>query len=100
MSCNGSIMSNLRTNSREVPKNLALAAIGLAIFATVLGLISAGDNVLGWDLSLAKWIQQWEDGLGKSLYRVGDVLGTTSLAAIVTGIALIIALVRKQVQIS
>ena len=63
-----------------------------AIFATVLGLISAGDNVLGWDLSLI--VQQWEDGLGKSLYRAGDVLGTTSLAAIVTGIALIIARVK------
>ena len=72
----------------------------LAVFATILGFISAGDNVLGWDLSFAVWIQQWQGGLGESLYRVGDVLGTTSVAAAVIVVALVIALLKRHVQIS
>lgn len=79
---------------------MVLMAAGLALFAMVLGVITSGDNVLGWDLSFAKWIQHWQGGFGKTLYNIGDVLGTTSLAAAITVVALIIAVVRRQIQIS
>lgn len=72
----------------------------LAGFAIILGFISAGDNVLRWDLSFTLWIQKWHGGLSESLYRIGDVLGTTSIAAVIVVIALIIALVKKQAQIA
>lgn len=81
-------------------KPLTAIAAALAIVATVLGFISAGPNEHGWDISLARWIQKWEGSLGESLYNIGDMLGTTSLAATITAIALIIAIVMKRVQIS
>lgn len=93
-------MSEPTTNPPANSMGLAMSAAGLALFAMVLGVISSGDNVLGWDLSFAQWIQRWQGGFGDFLYRIGDVLGTTSLAAAITVIVLIIAAVRKQVQIS
>lgn len=84
----------------ENPKPLAITAIVLAIFATVLGIVSAGINEHRWDISFARWIQRWEGSLGEALYSIGDMLGTTSLAAAITGVALIIAIVMKRVQIS
>lgn len=72
------------------------AILMLLLIATVLGVLSAGDNVHGLDLRFAQWIQQWEGAWGKALYRVGDMLGTTSLAAIATVIAFTFALVKKR----
>lgn len=72
----------------------------LFIFATGLGIIAAGENALSWDISIANRVQTWQGSIGESLYRIGDMLGTTSLAAIVTGIGLVTALVRRQVQVS
>lgn len=86
-------------NSGKLPI-LAGTATVLTIFAVILGIFSAGDNVLGWDLSFAVWIQEWQGATGESLYRIGDWLGTTSIAAAVTLIALVIALFRKHIQIS
>lgn len=88
------------SNPRANQLGLAKMAAGLALFAMVLGVITSGDNVLGWDLSFAKWIQRWQGGLGETLYNIGDVLGTTAIAATITVIALIIALARKRVQVS
>ncbi len=81
-------------------KPLAAIVIALAVVASILGIVSAGDNVLGWDVSLAKWIQNWQGSLGERLYTIGDILGTTSIAAAITVVALIIAIALKQMQIS
>lgn len=75
-------------------------AIALIVFATSLGLIAAGENVLAWDLSYARWIQRWQSELGKQLYRVGDTLGTTANAAAVTLVALVAAVVSRNVRLS
>lgn len=92
------------TDSSPVPldekKPLAAIAITLAVFATVLGIMSAGTNEHGWDISFAQWIQRWEGAIGENLYNIGDMLGTTSLAATVTAIALVIAIILKRLQIS
>lgn len=93
-------MADSSRTLKDRQKAPGLTAGVLLAIATVLGIFSAGDNVHAWDLSFARWIQQWEGGLGELLYDVGDMLGTTSLAATVTGIALVIALLLKRVQIS
>lgn len=75
-------------------------AILLVLFATLLGILSAGPNVHAWDISFGQWIQRWEGSFGQTLYNIGDMLGTTSLAAAITAIALIAAIAVKQTHIS
>lgn len=77
-----------------------LIAAALALLAVVLGILTSGTGSLGWDLTVATWIQRWEGSLAEALYRAGDMLGTTSLAAIIVAIGLIVALVRKRIQIA
>lgn len=86
--------------STEQSRAYGVAAVSLLLFATVLGVLSAGPGVHGWDISFAQWIQHWEGRFGETLYNIGDMLGTTSLAATVTAIALIIAIASKRVHIS
>lgn len=88
--------SQLDTNHKILA---AISAI-LILFATLLGILSAGVNEHGWDISFAQWIQHWEGGLGETLYDIGDMLGTTSLAATITAIALIISIAMKRIHIS
>ena len=89
-----------RPYSHDNRIGLAMIATGLILLAMVLGLVSSGDNVPGWDLSFATWIQRWQGGFGESLYTVGDLLGTTWLAATITVVALTGTLVKRQVQTS
>lgn len=77
-----------------------LVAAALALLAVVLGILTSGARSLDWDLTVATWIQRWEGSLAEALYSVGDMLGTTSLAAIIVAIGLIVALVRKRIQIA
>lgn len=81
-------------------RSLGITAALLAVFATVLGVVSAGSNEHAWDISLAQWIQRWDGNFGETLYRIGDMLGTTALAAAITVIGLIIAIAKKQLHIS
>lgn len=63
----------------------------LTIFATVLGVIVAGERVLAWDVSFSQWVQQWNGTLPEQLYRVGDVLGSTMLAIVAALAGIIVA---------
>lgn len=93
-------MTESDKNAAAIHQPLLWIAIGLAVSAMALGTISSGENVLGWDITLGTWIQRWQGNLAESLYRVGDMLGTTWLAAVVTIVWLGLMLVTKQTQIA
>lgn len=67
----------------------------LTIFATVLGVIVAGERVLAWDVSFSQWVQQWNGTLPEQLYRVGDVLGSTMLVIVAALAGIMVAAVMR-----
>lgn len=69
-----------------------IVALALIAIATVLGVITAGDNVLGWDLRLSSRVQQWQGDIPAVLHRIGDMLGDTITTAVIL-VALIAAAV-------
>ncbi len=58
----------------------APAAIVLVLLASVLGVWTAGDNVLVFDVRMSEWVQRWEGNLPAALQRTGDMLGDTPAA--------------------
>ena len=90
--------SNVTTESTAVSNRLLLAvAIVLIAFATVLGVITAGDNVLQWDLRFSSSIQQWQGDVPAILHRIGDMLGDTVFTVIVLlGLVVIAAIMRSK----
>lgn len=73
-----------------------ISAVALMVFALGLGVITSGPNILDADLSFARWIQKWNSGSAESLYRIGDMLGSTVLAIILVVIGLGFALYQRQ----
>lgn len=80
-------------------KLLTVIAIALLAIATALGIVSMGANMHDADLSIARQVQRLQGDVPQFLYRIGDILGTTSLAVILTVTVLIVAAVIKQVRI-
>lgn len=66
-------------------------AVLLVLVATVLGLRTAGENVLAADVRVSEWIQRWQGDLPEALEYTGDMLGDTPAAITVVVGALAIA---------
>lgn len=73
----------------------ALLAAALLVFAAVLGIISRGDSVHVWDVRFGRWIQRWRGDFPEALYRIGDMLGTTSIAIVIVAVGLVLAVLAK-----
>lgn len=89
------IVSTAQTSTTN--RWLIAVAVGLIAFASVLGTITAGDNVLDWDVRLSSSIQQWQGDFPANLHRIGDMLGDTVFTVIVVlGLILIAGIAKSK----
>lgn len=85
------------TTPTDAKTNRACLAIAITLiaFATVLGVVSAGDNILDWDARFSRWIQQWQGEFPADLHHIGDMLGDTVFTVIVMISLITIAAIAK-----
>ena len=79
----------------------AIIAGVLIVMASILGLRTAGDNIIAADVRIERWIQQWQGNLPEVLERIGDMSGETrtAIAAILGGMAIAAFLRVRQLTI-
>lgn len=73
---------------KERSKALVITAVLLVLFATALGVCTAGANILVFDLRISQEVQRWQGDFPAILYRTGDMLGST--VGTVIGLVLLI----------
>ena len=82
-------------------RSFAIIAMMLIVWASLLGLRTAGDNVIAADVRIAQWIQRWQGNLPEVLERLGDMSGETrtAIAAILAGMTIAAFLRVRQITI-
>jgi undecaprenyl-diphosphatase len=72
-------------------QQFSITAAVLALLATILGTLAAGDGTLRIDAQLSLAVQQWQGSLPAAIERIGDMSGETLTAIIVVGGSLVVA---------
>ena len=82
-------------NATRGYRSIGIVALAMILGAPLLGIVTAGDNVLTADWRFSRWIQQWQGNIPEVLYEIGNILGDTVTAVVVMVALLIIAAVMR-----